>query len=76
METSCACDSRKPAAVMRTNCALVRSSSMLGEPVSPMPERRPPTSCGTIAESDPLYGTFPSIPSGTSFETSSASSWK
>ena len=33
-----------------------------------MPERRPPTSCGIIALSEPLYGTFPSIPSGTSFD--------
>ena len=73
--TSCACDSRRPAAVMRTNCDFVRRSSMLRRAGQAHARAQSADELRDHRESDPLYGTFPSIPSGTSFETS-ASSWK
>ncbi len=85
--TSWACDSFSPAAEIRTNFAVVRSASMSFDPVSPIPLRSPPVSWWTRPDSDPLKGTIPSIPSGTSFDSgpppplsgakaSSAVSWK
>ena len=41
-------------------------------PQYPMPLRKPPTSWSTSAESGPLYGTWPSMPSGTDFPRSAS----
>src|ERR1019366_7716408 len=75
MITSWAWLSRRPAAVMRTNRAFFTSSGRLAAPARTMPERTPPVSCVRSVETGPLWGTMPSMPSGTSFRGSS-SSWK
>src|SRR5215207_5247725 len=41
-----------------------------------MPERRPPTSWWATDSSGPRYGTWPSIPSGTSLSSAATSCWK
>jgi hypothetical protein len=41
-----------------------------------MPARTPPTSWIRVAETGPLKGTRPSMPSGTSLEGAEEESWK
>ena len=68
MITSCGCDSFNPADVTRIIFDFVRSSSIVRAPVSPIPLLTPPVSWW-ISSTEPLYGTMPSIPSGTSFDS-------
>ena len=76
MVTSCGCDSRSPAAVMRTKTDSVRSWWILAHPTYPIPLLNPPTIWYSTSPTGPLYGTRPSIPSGTSFLGDSSPSWK
>src|SRR6267142_1625688 len=61
---------------MRTNSDSVRSWSIFAQPTYPMPLRNPPTIWNSTSLTGPLYGTRPSIPSGTSFFADISPSWK
>ena len=64
--TSWGCDSRRPALVTWMNSVSLRSALMSHTPQYPMPLRSPPAIWKITSDTGPLYGTRPSIPSGTS----------
>ena len=64
-----------PALVTLTKLGLVRMQSISSHPTYPILERTPPNNWCTILSNGPLYGTRPSIPSGTSLSSLSCSVW-